>query len=103
MKTTIIILLLYKQSIRGINVRVIWFPVFVVAEPGYRRRGMGIEAARLMMAFGKSVVNPVFITVTVATVFWCVAWTQILSCFLTLTPPLSAQDVPEVMQVFVGV
>jgi hypothetical protein len=41
----------------------------MIAEPGYHRRGLGLEAARLMMAFGESAVNPVFITITVAAVF----------------------------------
>ena len=50
----------------------IFFPWFVVPEPGYRRRGLGLEAARLMMAFGESVISPVFITITVAVVFGCV-------------------------------
>ena len=48
----------------------IFFPWFVVPEPGYRRRGLGLEAARLMMAFGESVIGPVFITITVTVVFW---------------------------------
>jgi hypothetical protein len=47
----------------------IFSPWFVVPEPGYHRRGLGLEAARLMMAFGESAVNPVFITITVAAVF----------------------------------
>ena len=41
------------------------FPVYsVVSEPGYRRRGIGLEAARLMISFGKSSIVSVFITIS---------------------------------------